>query len=175
MDSPKINNEEITRVAHELSKLEPGFLPLPIFLEVSRLTVTPILELVPLAIIDNKVNILMYKRSSNDPVWPDMLHTPGTVIRASDKKGSFEDPINRIVHEEMIGIKLLSKPIFYKHYFHMTKRGMQLALAYWVEVDGNFNSDMFYDAHELPKNTVDTQLKFINDALKAFEIGKSIK
>jgi hypothetical protein len=42
-----MQKEEINKIASSLKKLNPGFLPLPIFLEVTRLIVTPIVEIVP--------------------------------------------------------------------------------------------------------------------------------
>src|SRR3989344_8061455 len=148
-----------------LKQLEPGKLPLPIFLEIAKLTVTPILEIVPLRKTKTgEVEVLLINREDNDPIWAGMLHTPGTVIRASDTEGSYEDALNRILKGELKGTPC-DKPVFVKNLLHKVKRGMESSLIYWVEVIGEPPVGKFYSFSHLPDNLIDTQREFIKIAI----------
>src|SRR5207248_4789571 len=82
-------------IVRGLSKLQPGRLPLDVFLEVARLTVTPVIEIVPICRQDGILRVLLMKRSDDDPIWAGLWHTPGTVIRAFDE--TLGDGIDRLL------------------------------------------------------------------------------
>ena len=92
-----LNSKEQEILKRLLRELEPGQLPLDIFLEVAKLTVTPILEVVPLRLKSDKVQVLLFEREKSDPIWGGKLHTPGTIIRASDRGGNLEDAFKRVL------------------------------------------------------------------------------
>jgi hypothetical protein len=164
---------EIEQAAAILSKLEPGKLPLPIFLETTRLTVTPILEVVPLRLKNSQVEVLLLERDKGDPIWGGMLHTPGTVIRANDKDGDFTDAFDRIFSNEL-GNSNHTKPVFVDRIFHQVKRGREIAEIYYVEMDSDFTNGKFYEATNLPKEIVDTQIPFITKAVNKFKTDKEL-
>jgi hypothetical protein len=159
------NEEQIMEAAKILSRLKPGFLPLPLFLEVTRLTVTPIVEVVPLRMAGDQVQVLLVRRGGNDPNWPGMLHTPGTVVRATDE--SYASAINRIFRDELASVEFC-EPVYVQSVLHKTNRGMEDAKVYFVEVISEPREGVFYDVKALPANTVDSQIKFIMEAVKSF-------
>jgi ADP-ribose pyrophosphatase YjhB (NUDIX family) len=159
-----IPDDEIKVTENILKKLEPGFLPLPIFHQVTRLTTTPIVEFVPLRQNDNKIEVLLLKRPNNDPVWPGMLHTPGTVIRATD---SLEVAFKRILTKELGGASI-EQPSFVTHILHHSGRGMELSLIYWIELTESMSDGVFYDSDEMPDLLVQSQLDFIPAAVENF-------
>ncbi len=166
------NQEDIERAVEILSKLEPGKLPIGIFIEVARWTVTPIIEVVPVRFgQNNKVQVLLTEREASDPIWGGMLHTPGTVVRASDIESNNNDAFKRILDGELNGV-LVSVPVFVENIFHKVKRGTEQAQVYYVEVLADPTIGRFYDADNLPENVVDSQLDFINHAVTSF-IGNS--
>lgn len=167
---PKVEptTEEIAVAIQTLSKLRPGFLPLPIFLETTRLTVSSIVEIVPLRMKDKRVQVLLTKRDDDDPNWPGMLHTPGTVVRPTDEEGSYTSAFERILGDELASVELASEPRYVDSILHRQARGMEDAKVFFVVVAGEPTRGSFYDVANLPDNTVDTQVDFIQMAAKKF-------
>ena len=160
--------EEIKQAAATLRRLPPGRLPLDVFIEVVRLVPAPIVEVVPVRKNSNgETEILLTKREETDPIWPGMLHTPGTVILASDKGENNEEAFMRI-QKELGGVET-SEPHFVKNTFHEVKRGKEQAQVYWAEVTGAPVVGEFYSAAQLPDTLVDTQVDFIKAAVSNFE------
>ena len=175
MDMPtaEVSDDEIANLADLLARLEPGFLPFKIFHQIARLVTMPIVELVPLRVMDRgNVQVLLLKREADDPVWPNQLHVPGTVIRSSDTSGSFADPLQRVITKELAGTRT-SEPTFVKSILHHSGRGMEASQIFWVEVQGEPREGTFYDADALPPNIVRSQLDFIPDAVADFKARKA--
>lgn len=165
----KLSEQEIDRLVGLLSRLEPGFLPLSVFHAVARLVALPIVEVVPLRVKSaGGVEILLLRRPADDPVWPNQLHVPGTVVRASDEPGFFDDALARVLAQELDGTST-SSPVFVKSMLHMQARGMEAAQIFWVLVEGEPTEGTFYDADDLPEALVATQLDFIPVAVAHFK------
>jgi hypothetical protein len=170
-----MTDEEIKKTAELLSSLEPGFLPYTIFLQVARLVVLPIVEFIPLRLNNNKMEVLLIARDQDDPFWPGMLHTPGTVIRSSDEV--FENSNNvsaykRIIEEELKSTRV-SEPHYVGSIFHRSKRGTEQAQLYWVEVIGENIVGEYYPVDELPDNLISDQIDFIKQSSEAFKKEKA--
>lgn len=166
-------SSDLDKAADILSSLQPGVLPFRIFRELARLSVMPIIEVVPLRLnSSNKIEILLLKRESDDPIWPSQLHVPGTVIRASDSSGTYHDAFSRILEKELGGIQT-SEPVFVRNLLHHSGRGMESSQIYWIEVNGEPTSGMFYDTDSLPNTIVNSQLDFIPDVIASFKASKS--
>jgi hypothetical protein len=166
MNNKKLSDDETKIVADLLSKLEPGFLPFPIFHEVTRLTAMPIIEVVPLRRNDvGKVEILLLQRPSDDPIWPNQLHVPGTVIRALD---SFESAFGRIMSKELNNLPTTELK-FVKNIIHHSGRGMESSQVYWIEVRAKPTDGHFYDINDLPKTLVKSQMDFIPAAIDDYQ------
>jgi len=169
-----MTEDEIFQTADLLGKLEPGFLPLPIFEQVARLVALPVLELVPFRWHGDAVEVLLIQRSSDDPLWPGMWHTPGTVVRATDlytDDGKDWAPFNRLMHDELKETPI-GKPRFVASLLHQSKRGVEQAQVYWVEVLGEAHTGQFFPLPNLPDNLIASQRKFIEEAITSFKHHK---
>ncbi len=166
MNEQKLNSDEIKQVVQLLSKIEPGKLPRDIFIEFTRLTVTPTIEFVPIRKTDDGgIEVLLTKREDDDPIWPGMMHLPGTVIRAYDQIGSFDDAFKRIIDDELFGVKT-SQPIFIESILRKVKRGTEVVRIYLIEIFDEPVSGKFYPVNKLPENIIETQTEIIFNAIK---------
>lgn len=170
-----MNDEEIAATKALLAKLSPGFLPVDIFREIARLTVTSVVEIVPLRLHKDRVEVLMTQRDTDDPYWASMLHTPGTVIRATDREGGYMDAFKRILQEELGSVQVQASPTYVETVFHRNTRGMTDAKIFFVEVTGEPTIGAFYGADSLPANTVESQIEFIHSAAEAFLASKTVR
>lgn len=163
---------EINQLVGLLRQFEPGYLPYPIFEEIARLTVMPIIEFVPLTIIENEVNVLLIRRDKDDPLWPNLLHTPGTVLRTTDYEENPKNrkqwaPFQRIIIDELKSASV-GLPYYVGSIFHKSKRGIEQAQVYWLEVVSNPNVGEFYNVTQLPKCLIESQYIFIQEAVKHY-------
>lgn len=163
------------QIARALETYEPGFLPYPIFEQIARLVALPILEIIPLRLTYNgEVEVLLIERESHDALFPGAVHTPGTVIRATDNnpdKGPWQ-PLVRILEDELGGTNV--GPInFVGSILHASRRGVEQAQLYWVEVVGEPVKGVFYNVHELPDNLIESQNDFIKLAAENFIEAKN--
>jgi len=171
-----MTNEDIQAIANQLKQLEPGFLPYPIFEQVARLVALPIVEFIPLRMGSAGVEVLLLARPDTDPFWPGMLHTPGTVVRATDvHKGKQDDwrVFDRIYQDELKGTEA-SQPHYIGSMFHDSKRGAEQAQLYWIEVLGEPTVGKFYSVSELPEDLIDSQTAFIKQAAMDFRRVKKL-
>ena len=166
-----VSDEELATVQTVLAKLEPGFLPLPIFLQTTRLTVTPVVEIVPLRQQGETIQVLLIERDgSNGSLWPPhTLHTPGTVIRATDQLADpYADAFRRILGGELQGAATAAPPQYVQTLFHHSGRGMELAQIFFVAITGDPATGSWHDADALPAATMRSQLDFIAAAVQRF-------
>ena len=155
-----------------LKKLEPGFLPYDIFIQLARLVTLPIIEFVPLRLNEKgETEVLLLERSKHDEIWPGEVHAPGTVIRSTDSHGKIYKAFERIRLDELKGTKL-SNGHFVSSILHRSKRGMEHAQVFWVEVLGEAKVGEFYLAKKLPDNLIESQREFILEAVKSFESSR---
>lgn len=61
-----MNNSDLSNI---LAKIEPGKLPLEIFNQVARLTVMPVIEVVPFYIENGDIKVYLLKRHMSDDLW----------------------------------------------------------------------------------------------------------
>ena len=167
-DKQHLTDRQIQQVTALLGELEPGDLPEPIFFELSRLMVVPVVELVPLRMRGNNLEVLLLDRGEDDPYWPETVHVPGTVFMATDTPGNLEDALSRLIEGELRGVATNGEPQFVKTIFHQTKRGKQLANVHFIELAQEPDVGEFYLVDDLPGNTMDHHLNFIGDAAEAF-------
>ncbi len=156
-------------IAEQLKTYKPGFLPYDIFLETCRLTVTAIVDIIPLMREDGITKVLLTKREENDKFWPNKYHAPGCVLLATDKESSFDDAFDRILKKEL-GLKnIKSKPQLYKHYFRQTERGREFVMAHWIELKIKPAIGELFTLDKLPQNIIESQIEEIQEAVKSFE------
>jgi hypothetical protein len=172
-----VNDQDIEQVAELLKQFQPGFLPYPVFEQIARLVALPIVEFIPLRLKDGNVEVLLIERSSDDPFWPNMLHTPGTVVRATDHAESKQEnwpAFKRIMSDELHDMPA-SNPYYVGSMFHQSKRGAEQAQLYWVEaLTDNPPVGAFYQVDALPDTLIDSQKQFIGVAADSFKRIKQI-
>ncbi len=163
--------EEILLAADILSRLPEGkSLNRILFTEIARLVTSPIIEFVPLKIIDNKINVLLIPRDADDPLWPSMLHTPGTAVRPLDN--NIEEPFKRLLNGELGDVDLSSLN-YAGMQLHHTDRGNELAHIFYGEVDG-VSSGTYYPVDALPNNIIASQLSMIKAVVGEYATSKNI-
>jgi len=158
-----MTDDEIQQATDLLKKLEPGFLPYPVFEQVARLVALPILELVPYRMANGQLEILLLERPANDRFWPNALHTPGTVIRASDLNAQthgLEAAFTRLVRDELGDVRL-GAPQFVASLLHESKRGTEQAQVYCAELLEEPKVGKLFAVSELPENLIAQQHDFI--------------
>ncbi len=175
-----LSESEIVQTAELLTRIPAGFLPFPIFRQVARLAVFSIVEVVPMRLNGNgEIEILLLERGEEKQDWPELwpgiLHTPGTVIRPTDKLGSYAQAFHRILHEELHDVELASEPQYVYNILHHNKRGTESAQVFIAEVIGEPKAGAFYPAKHLPSNIMLSQLDFIPTAVAAFKKSKNPK
>jgi hypothetical protein len=166
-----MSDDEIYQLTELLKKLEPGFQPYPVFEQIARIITLPVYELVPLRESkDGELEILLLNRGPDDPYWPNMLHTPGTVMRASDVQGGGENQTShqRIVNDELQGTQLGSSH-FVCNVLHESKRGTEQAQVFWAEVIGEPKVGNFYPVSDLPEILIDSQKHFIQAVIDDYD------
>lgn len=168
LDSSQLSLPEQKQLVLLLKKLEAGFLPYDVFVQISRLVVLSIIEFVPMRFNkNNELELLLLSRGEDDPIWPGILHTPGTVIRPTDTEGKIYVAFERILQDELCGT-IVSSPHYVGSNLHKSKRGMEQAQIYWVEVLGTAKVGTFYPLDSLPPTLMNSQRAFINLAAKSF-------
>ena len=160
-----MDSTSISQLKNLLSQLEPGYLPEPIFLEFTRLSVTPICELVPLRKTSaGEIEVLLCRRPSSDQHLPDMLHTPGTVLRSTDDD-DLEQPLSRAfeeIHRDYKKYEVKKSGVI----FHAVKRGKELAIIFSTIIQVVQEQDIWMPLSQIEKQVVDTQVNFITEAAK---------
>lgn len=164
-----MNISDQTDLAEQLKRLKPGFLPYDIFVQVARLSVLPIIELVPVRRgQDSSIEVLLLERPEDDRIWPGMVHSPGTVLRPTDAEVGLDAAFNRIITDELNGTKV-SAPRFVDTYFHKSRRGAEFAQVYWAEVLEEPSVGKMYELSKLPENLIESQHVFIKDAAANYQ------
>lgn len=167
-----LDEHQQDQLVNLLKELEPGYLPYDIFVEFARLNTLSIIEFVPLRINDTgEVEVLLLSRGHEDKIWPNQLHTPGTVIRPTDTEGEMYVAFERIFKDELLGTKL-SPPHYVGSLLHKSRRGTEHAQIYWVEILEPPRTGEFYPINKLPASLIESQEKFINLASKNFQSSR---
>jgi len=158
---------EDKQLAHLLGRLPVGELPIDVFLGIARLMVVPVVELVVFRKQDEKVQVLLLRRPGDDPLWPNQLHSAGSVVRAIDTGANFSDAIKRIVDGELEGTRI-TPPQFSEVFLNETKRGKECAQVYFAESTSEPEAGQFYDVDNLPHDVMESQVEFIKRAARIY-------
>lgn len=148
-----------------LKKLDIGLLPLEVFYEISRITCNVAYEIVPLRLRNGKVQILLTRRAADDPFWPNLLHSTGTIMRASD---DFKSAKERLLADELPGIKYKGEPVFVYNSAGTTARGSCVAIFHYLETISSPVGE-WYDIDNLPDDVIKSQIDGWQRIAKKFE------
>ena len=163
-----MNSDETIELAAQLNRYEPGFLPEPLFVSIARLAVLTAIEFIPLRrTTDGTIQVLLFERPDTDPVWPGMLHTPGTVVRPSD--ATLEDSFKRLFKDEL-GNQQAYTPLFIGTDLIHHKRGSTVTLEHLLQVDQVLGEGTFYDVDTIPDHFIPQQRLMVQRAVERFKV-----
>jgi hypothetical protein len=156
--------EDIARLLNEYT---PGFLPEPLFVSIARLVVLSAVEFIPLRTKPNgEIEVLLFKRPSTDPVWPNKLHSPGTMLRPIDK--SLFDAFDRLFSDEL-RLSDPVNPIFVGTYLTHHKRGSIATFEYVIPITKEVSEGKFYSINKLPENFITEQKEMVLRAAEKYK------
>lgn len=161
-----MTDQETQQLIELLEKVPAGYLPEGVFVNIARLAVLTAIEFVPLRYNQGKIEVLLLPRPSTDPIWPNLLHTPGTILRSTDN--SFEDAFKRLCEEE-IGVTGNHKIIFTQNSIDKGQRGSAVLFEHILIMDEPPLNGKFYDVQNLPENVIPEMKDLIYRAAKQFE------
>jgi hypothetical protein len=165
----QLTETELSVVVDSLKKLEPGFLPYPLFLEMARLVALSIIEVVPVRKgRDDRIEVFLTQRDPHDSFWPNMWHNPGTVVRATDEDSDYVDAARRIFWDEL-DVAYVPELHFVTSFLHKTRRGTESTRVYWAELLDTPKTGTFFDVESLPATTIGSHVGLIRAAAKAYE------
>ncbi len=168
MNSKNLTKNEIAQTIKLLRKLTLGSIPYDIFVEICRLTVAPVIDIVPIVILDNQPEVILIKRPQSDKCFSGLYHIPGSVLNPTDKKGSFETIFERIYKKDMKGIKPIVPPQFIDFNFYESNRGSEFSLLHWALFPKNITDFESFSFDDLPKDVIPHQIEFIRKAKERF-------
>lgn len=167
------SDDEIKQAAQTLSKLPRGYLPFPLFIQVTRLMTTPTLELAPIRMRGEEPEIYLTQRPADDPYWPSGWHIPGTVIRSTDEEGDFRTGFDRVKSDELgPAFTYKDEPVYVTTKFWDVLRGRELDAVHYVlvEVDDRAKLDgKFFTQSELPATTLEHHKVMIPEIFEAYK------
>lgn len=163
---------EYAELARMMESLESGYLPKDVFLQIARVYVTTTVDVLPiLAGSYSDTQILLLNRGPQDEIWKNMLHAPGSVVRATDE--SYDEAFRRIL-EEIGGVKIEEGPCFVgKPLLQSTERGRESVLVHWATISGEPKNGQYYPASNLPSAIIPGQLPRIRLAIDHFNSCRS--
>jgi hypothetical protein len=167
-NTSNLTNEEVEQAAALLARLEPGFLPFPIFLQMCRLNTMSTVELVVLRQReDGAVETWLRRRDAEDVLWPGSWCNPGCIIRPTD---SLEDALQRLSEEDLDGAPFAAPPTFVTYLLNpANKRGQTSIALYWTELVAEPAAGEFFDVAQLPKDLIPSQRQLILLAAEAYK------
>ena len=164
-NSPNLNND----IVASLAALEPGKLPLEIFNQVARLSVTPVVEIAPFYRDESgKLKVFLLQRGENDVLWAGMYHVPGGIVLATDAPGSFSDALQRVLDSKLVSYQP-TPPKLIDTQLCRVSRGTEVAIVFTVLLLTAPDETLLFDPENLPSNMIEGQAEFIQAALEQFE------
>ena len=160
------------QLAEQLSKVPVGYLPAPLFNQITRLGVSSFLELVALRMNGGNVEVLLTKRDEDDEFWPGLYHNPGTVFRNYDSNHTFNSLLDRLYGEEYKISAPNAGPFFMGLWFDQLERSKGLGVVSWMELK-DCQEGTFFNINALPKDLVKGQAAYIKKCAEEFVKFKS--
>lgn len=117
-------------ISDQLFTVLAGMLPQPV-IEMNILRRNP---------VGGYLEVLLIERPDDDPVWPGMVHTPGTALRRSD----FDHPQGALVpaFARLRGLGgeaglQFAEPVFVTVLNRTSRRGADVGQIFWTTVEGD--------------------------------------
>ena len=166
MHKHSLTADEISQAADLLAKLEPGYLPEPIFDQAVRLVVCSTIVIVPLKKTPRGLEVLLRPREKDrdDPIWPGYWHLPGTMLRPSDKEGDYTDAFRRLLEGEIGTTQTSDSLVFMRTAFTKTRRGPEHTQLYYMPVDSDeLPGGQFFPVDKLPQPIIEHEIAYIKE------------
>lgn len=130
------------------------------FFAFERLTLLSAFELLVTKTTDQGEEIFLIKRPGNDPVWPNLWHFPGTILRFYDEK----ETIFKRLAEELDVEKLPMAPQLLETMVQSNERGRHLHVFYKLEVPAatEYSTGQFFPLNNLPADAIAYQVEQIH-------------
>lgn len=145
-----------------LKNIEPGTYPLTLFEQLARLVVTSTVEIVPLRVKHDTIEVLLARRPSDDPWWPGQWHLPGTVLlpnEAIEHTRDYDTSIDRLLASEFNqSIKRDGAANMFDVQRRVTPRGTEQTVLCWVLVSMNSEDEALSNARFFNAETVHSVL-----------------
>lgn len=132
-------------------------------------------------ISNNELFVALHKRPDNDiPQWAGRPASPGSMLRSSDKPGSYEDAVIRI-RQEFGGkdfwsrrkLRITPRPV--DVLFQHTDRGPENALIFVCHLEGNLPENWrYYLVNHLPEDILSHHVPIIYAAAQYHDAAKDV-
>lgn len=143
--------EENEKELIELLKKVPMEMSDELYNAFARVRPQPAIEVVILKIIKNETHVLLIERSFKDKYWPNMWHSPGTILRYGE---SISMAFKRLSEKELF-FSFWEKPQFVNWRNSVeAKRGHEISLIFRYDVGKNFSppTGKFFPVDDLPES-----------------------
>lgn len=100
-----------------------------------------------------RVEVLLVERDPSDKFYAGQSHSPGTMLRASDR--TYGDALARVQRAEL-GFRFVGLPQFVAPIFQHTRRGPENGLVFACKLEAEKpRLGQFYDVEAPPENLID--------------------
>lgn len=159
---------ETTQLVKLLKKVESGFLPQDVFIQIARLATLTTIELIAFWHKRSVIKVFLSQRPIHDDFWPKMWHIPGSILRPTDKKMCYHDALQRIIIDELANTQFLIGPSHFRNDFRKEARGSIHALQHWGVLKEVPRTGRLFALDNLPKEIVPEHRRTILLAAEAY-------
>lgn len=138
-----------------LEDLTPGFQRLDVFTQLARLAGLDTVEVVPVrpqAGASGGAEVLLARRSMDEPFWPGLLHVAGACVLESDPiehEHDFGPALRRTMKEFGSDLTFTHGPVELETVHRRGKRSREVTIRYWGEVAGEPAKGEFFDINDV--------------------------
>lgn len=172
--NPIVAGSDDERLLLSLLKRLPPFLPLDVFHELSKRVMLTAVETVCLRTGENGIEVFLTRRSPDDEYYPNLWHSPGTMLRADDAPrqmnvaAGYESAFRRLEEKEL-HLKFVDTPRLVGSRLYSSPRGSENSMVFLAEIEGEPENGKFFPVDELPADLVESHRGIIAIAVRHYE------
>lgn len=129
--------EDEKNVIEALSRWQGGGLSDELFTALARITPQAVVEVCVMREREGVIETLLLPRPENDPVWPGMVHSPGSVFRNADFQSDDHSALN-VVFERIRGREIKAEfsavPEYVGTIYCVGDRGAEVSQVFLTEL-----------------------------------------
>ena len=114
-----------------------------------------------------EVEILLTNRDASFPGWEGQWHVHGSMLRANDTPGSYEDALKRVEADEL-GVTFITAPWFVTTLLCETARGPINEMIFVCQIEGEPPVGKFFGVGHLPEDLIPSHHPLITAAVRHF-------